>query len=268
MSSEWKTLRELIETRGINGEVIVSCELGLNHNGDMALAMKMIEAAAEAGCHAVKVQNYRTGDVVKSRSEEISVDVWKLNAWELFSSCELALDELKAIKDHAESCGLIFHSTPTNEQGIRDLRKIGCSIAKIASDVALEVDLVAYAFHRMPHLILSTGCLDLGASLVNHVRESQDVVLHCVREYPTPASHANLSRIGELRIVLKKYRAHQLVGYSDHTEGIDAAVSAANDYRACWIEKHFTLDKTLAGPDHRWSADPKEMAELVRCLKR
>ena len=59
-----------------------------------------------------------------------------------------------------------------------------------------------------------------------------------------------------------------VIGYSDHTEGIDCAVSAANDYRACWIEKHFTLDKTLAGPDHRWSADPKEMAELVRCLKR
>src|SRR3990167_5564042 len=161
MSSDWKTLRALIETRGINGDVIVSAELGLNHNGDMALAAKMIEAAAEAGCQAVKVQNYRTGDVVKSRAEEISVDVWKLNAWELFSSCELALDELKAIKDHAEFCGLIFHSTPTNERGVRELLRLGCRLIKIASDVALVPDMVQFIRAHTPATILSTGCLEL-----------------------------------------------------------------------------------------------------------
>jgi len=263
MSSEWKTLRELIETRGINGEVIVSCELGLNHNGDMALAMKMIEAAAEAGCHAVKVQNYRTGDVVKSRSEEISVDVWKLNAWELFSSCELALDELKAIKDHAESCGLIFHSTPTNEQGIRDLKSLGVRIVKIASDVALTPDIIRYAHQQQMETIISMGCLGFGD--IEHLPYGS-LLLHCVREYPTSLAHAALSRIGELRIVRSKYAA-PLIGYSDHCEGIDCAVSAVRDYKACWVEVHTTLDHSLPGPDHRWSKTFSEVAELVRKLK-
>src|SRR3990167_9214694 len=94
----WNSLRDLIATRGINGEVIVSAELGLNHNGDVGLAGKMIDAAAQAGCQAVKVQNYRTGDVVRSRLATMRIDGKALNAWDLFSRCELdymALAELK-----------------------------------------------------------------------------------------------------------------------------------------------------------------------------
>ena len=155
--ADWETLRDLIAARGINGQVIVSAELGLNHGGYVQRALEMMEAAAEVGCHAVKVQNYRTGDFVKSRTDTITIDGQDWNAWQLFADRELDYETLRRLKDHADKCGLIFHSTPTSEQGIRDLRALGCSIAKIASDVALEADLVAYAFHRMPHLIISIG---------------------------------------------------------------------------------------------------------------
>lgn len=264
--SERTTLREVIETRGIHGQVIVSAELGLNHDGDPAKALRMIEAAAECGVQAVKVQNYRTGDVVQSRRETITVDGRDWNAWDLFGRCELDRETLRALKDHAEQCGLIFHSTPTNEQGIRDLEELGVRLVKIASDVAQNWDMVCFAFMSEMNVVLSMGCLtraDLRHSEtvpLAYAKPNRYVLLHCVREYPTPRERVNLPRIAGLR------RVHPLVGYSDHTEGIACAVAAVRDHAACWIEKHFTLDKQAAGPDHRWSADPKEMRSLVRCL--
>lgn len=267
MSSEWKTLRELIETRGINGRVIVSAELGLNHNGDWPLALKMIDAAAEAGCQAVKVQNYRTGDVVKSRLAMIDVDGGTWNAWDLFSRCELDYLALAELKGYAEGLGLIFHSTPTNEQGVRDLLRMKCRLIKIASDVALEPDVVRFIREHTPATILSTGCLDLSDVLLTYGWPDQEALLHCVREYPASKARANLGRIGELRLLLGKYHPKPLVGYSDHTQGIDCAVAAVRDYKACWVEAHVTLDHSLPGPDHRWSKDFTEMKELVKCLK-
>ena len=265
--ADWETLRDLIAARGINGQVIVSAELGLNHGGHVRRALALIEAAADAGCQAVKVQNYRTGDFVKSRTDTITIDGQDWNAWQLFADRELDYETLRRLKDHADKCGLIFHSTPTNEQGVRDLLRLGCRIIKIASDVALERDVVRFIRAHAPMTILSTGCLDCGDDLVTQGWPGQEVVLHCVREYPTPKEKANLRRIGELRLVASKF-AHTLIGYSDHTEGIDCAVAAVRDYKACWIECHVTLDHTLPGPDHRWSKNFTQMAELVRCLKR
>lgn len=267
--SDWTTLRDLIAQRGINGQVIVSAELGLNHNGDLSLAMKMIDAAAEAGCQAVKVQNYRTGDVVTSRGEKIVIAGQAWNAWELFSRCELDVEGLRLLKTHAERGGLIFHSTPTNEQGIRDLDKLDVRILKLASDVVGNPHIVRYArYDYGQNVIASTGYLNTEVLPLYLADEPEWLWLHCVRKYPTPAQEANLGRIGEIRLLLGKYTANPLVGYSDHTEGIAACLSAVKDYQAVWIEAHVTLDKTLPGPDHRWSKDFSEMAELVRCLKK
>ncbi len=263
--NDWKTLRELIETRGINGKVIVSAELGINHNGDMNLAVQMIEAAADAGCQAVKVQNYRTGDFVKSRGEVIELDGKQYSAWDLFSRCELDFQWLDALSIYAKNCGLIFHSTPTNEQGIRDLKSLQIEVVKIASDIAIYHDFVKYAEATIGKLVISTGCLSLlEIPLMSH---DNCVLLHCIRQYPTMWAAANLQRIGEMRLLFGKYVAKPMIGYSDHTEGIECAASAVKDYGACWLECHVTLDHGLPGPDHRWSKDFTQIKELIRCLR-
>ena len=256
----WSNLAELIRDLGINGKVIVSAELGLNHNGDTDLAKKMIGAAGLCGCQAVKVQNYRTGDVVKSRREMITVDGKDYNAWDLFSRCELDLSQLKALKAHSDACGLIFHSTPTSREGALELRQIGGNIVKIASDMMLDPAFASSCgVWFQNNVVASMGCTEMwvGTNSLLHW-----VWLHCVRKYPTPVSEARLERIGSLRAGGRK-----LVGYFDHTEGIEAAVSAVRDFGAVWVEKHFTFDHSLPGPDHKWSADPREMKELVTCLK-
>lgn len=252
------SLADLIQEKGIHGKVIVSAELGISHNGDPALAKRMIEAAANAGCQAVKVQNYRTGDMVRSRREAIRVDGRDWNAWDLFTRCELDLETLEALYGHAVSCGLIFHSTPTNEEGMRDLRTLGIPIVKLASDVACIADKrEAARKYFSTSVIASDGCIDAETA-----REQPDWLwLHCVREYP--ASHEDLPGIDRLRMA-----GIPLVGYSDHTKGTWACKSAVWDHDACWLECHVTLDHTLSGPDHRWSKDFTEMEELVKCLTR
>jgi N-acetylneuraminate synthase/N,N'-diacetyllegionaminate synthase len=122
-------------------------------------------------------------------------------------------------------------------------------------------------------LVVSTGMLS-----VKEVQEMlrpgfgsracpEVAVLHCVRKYPTPKWEANLPRIAELRQAMEEIGFRPaLVGYSDHTQGLESAVDAVEHYGACWIEKHFTLDRKMVGPDHWFSADPEEMGKLVRCL--
>jgi sialic acid synthase SpsE len=254
----WSSLRDLIQTKGIHGKVIVSAELGLNHDGDVSRALQMIDAAAEAGCQAVKVQNYRTWDVVQSKTETITVDGTPWNAWDLFSRCELTFGVLGLLAAHANRLGLVFHSTPTNEQGIRDLKALDVPLVKIASDM-------------LPALSFTQGCLrTFGGNVVastgltwydpGESAKHDWVWLACVREYPAKAPN-----LGQIR-TLREWGA-DLVGYSDHTRGLDACGTAYRHYGACWLECHVTLDHALPGPDHRWSKDFTEMAELVRWLK-
>jgi len=246
-------------------------EIGINHNGDMDLARKMIDAAARAGADAVKFQNYRTEDFISDRSlthEYVSQGRTVVESqYDLFKRCELRRTALLELKKFSDDRGAIFHSTPTSEEGIRDLVEIGAPILKNGSDYLTHLPLIRLMGKTGLPTVLSTGMatteeIDDAVRAFRETGNDRLILLHCTSSYPTQPADANLLRIP---VLTETYRC--LAGFSDHTEGVEAAVGAVA-LGACLIEKHFTLDKNLPGPDHRFSADPAEFEALVKAVRR
>ncbi len=246
-------------------------EVGINHNGDVALAKKMIAAAAAAGADAVKFQNYRVEDFLTDRSltyEYVSQGKKVVESqYDMFKRCELppaALPELRAACDQH---GVIFFSTPTSKEGIADLVRAGAPLLKNGSDCLLHLSLIGAMAHTGLPTVLSTGMATRAeiASAVSAFRGAGGrdlVLLHCTSSYPTAPADTHLRKLPVLAAAFDCE-----VGFSDHTEGIVAALGAVM-LGACFIEKHFTLDCGLPGPDHHFSSDPVEFAELVSAVRR
>jgi N,N'-diacetyllegionaminate synthase len=248
----------------------IAAEIGINHNGDLDLGRRMIDAAADAGADAVKLQNYRTEDFVVDRAlthEYRSRGVTVVESqYDMFKRCELGLEQLRALKTHADGRGLVLFSTPTSPETLADLLAIDVAVLKNGSDYLGHLPLIrAMAKTGLP-TILSTG-MATAAEMDEAVRAyrgaggDQLVLLHCTSSYPTPPEHVNLRKIGALTAAFGCP-----VGFSDHTAGAAAAIGAVA-LGACCIEKHFTLDHDLPGPDHWFSSDPRELRELVTAVR-
>jgi N,N'-diacetyllegionaminate synthase len=241
-------------------------EIGLNHNGSYELATQSIEAAAKAGADAVKFQNYRTEDFLSDRtltytyiSEGRTVTE---SQWDMFKRCEPPAEWLPRLMTFCEERGIVFFSTPTSQEGVDDLMKVKVAVLKNGSDYLTNLPLLEGMGRTGVPVIVSTGMADErdvdDAAAAVGKGSSPLVLMHCTSSYPTPNGHVNLRRMLTMR---DRYRA--LVGFSDHTEGWIAAVQAVT-LGACMVEKHFTLDHNLPGPDHWFSSTPAEFAELVR----
>jgi N,N'-diacetyllegionaminate synthase len=265
-----KTVRLQGRHVGIGCPAILAAEIGLNHNGDINLAHRLIDAAAEAGADAVKFQNYRTEDFLSDRSlthEYVSRGERVIESqYDMFKRYELSPGVLVQLRAHCDQRGLIFFSTPTSEAGIHDLVRAGATLLKNGSDYLVHLPLIrAMARTGLP-TVLSTGMATL-AEIDDAVRAfraagGQDLILlHCTSSYPTPAEDVHLRKLPVLAGAFDC-----LIGFSDHTWGIVAAVGAVAQ-GACFIEKHFTLDKNLPGPDHQFSADPAELRALVDAVR-
>lgn len=246
--------------------VFIVAEIGINHNGDMALARESIAAAAEAGADSVKFQNYRTEDFVSDRSLmfEYTSQGEKVvePQYDMFKRCELDCDQLAMLKEEADRHGLDFHSTPTSVEGIHDLQAIGCHLLKNGSDYLTHLDLIRSMGETGMATVLSTGMatlkeIDEGVRAFRETGNEKLILLHCTSSYPTPPEEVNLARLPVLADAFDVP-----VGLSDHTAGTTAATGAAC-MGSCWIEKHFTLDRNLPGPDHWFSMDPDELRTLV-----
>ena len=245
-------------------------EVGINHNGDLDLAHRLIDAAAGAGADTVKFQNYRTEDFLSDRSltyEYVSQGKTVVEAqYDMFKRCELSLAALVKLREHCDRRGIIFHSTPTSEEGINDLVSAGVPLLKNGSDYLVHLPLIqAMARTGLP-VVISTGMATL-AEIDNAVRAFREaggkdlILLHCTSSYPTLPKDLHLRKILALIAAFGC-----LVGLSDHTQGIVAPIGAVA-LGACYIEKHFTLDKNLPGPDHHFSADPREFRTLVKAVR-
>ncbi len=267
MSTEVCILNRLI---GRGHPCFIAAEVGINHNGDISLAHRCIDAAAECGADAVKFQNYRTEDFVVDRSlaySYLSQGVMVTEPqFDLFKRCELKNGQLAELKAHCDEVGLTFFSTPTGLSGIHELVSMGCALIKNGSDLLTNLDLVrALAETRIP-TVLSTGMATV-AEIDDAVRAFRmaggrdPILLHCTSSYPTPQEDVNLRRIPVLSEVFGCP-----AGFSDHSEGMAAAIGAVA-LGACFVEKHFTLDRNLPGPDHRFSSDPVEFQALVRGIR-
>lgn len=249
----------------------LAAEIGLNHNGDMELAKKTIEAAAKAGADGVKFQNYYTEDFISDRSlmyEYISAGKTVSEPqFDMFKRCELNPDDLLMLREFCDSLGVIFFSTPTSERGINDLHTSGVRLLKNGSDYLTHLPLIQAMARTNISTVLSAGMATL-AEVDDAVRAfrsagGQDLILlHCTSSYPTPDEDVHLRKIQTLADAFGC-----VTGFSDHTDGVVAAIGAVT-FGACFIEKHFTLDKSLPGPDHRFSADPIEFAALSQSVRR
>ncbi len=248
----------------------VAVEVGINHNGDLALAHELIDEAADAGADGVKFQSYRTEDFVTDRSLEYEYVLQgraiRESQYDMFKRCELPPEALAELKRHCDERDVVFFATPTSEAGIHELARLGVPLLKNGSDYLNHLPVVrAMARSGIP-TVLSRGMATL-AEVDDAVRAFREaggaelVLLHCTSAYPTPPEDLNLRVIPTLAA-----RFDCAVGLSDHSDGVVAAIGSVA-LGGCFVEKHFTLDKELPGPDHRFSADPAELRELVTAIR-
>lgn len=249
---------------------LIVAEIGINHNGDMGLAEEMVRAAALAGADAVKFQNYRTEDFLSdhslthrytSQGREIIE-----SQFEMFKRCEISAADLVRLKELCDSLGVQFFSTPTSNEGVDQLFEVGVAWLKNGSDYLGHLPLIRHMARSGIPTILSTGMATEGeiSEAVEAFRGAGGrdlVLLACTSAYPAPPDCLNLRRIKTLA-----QRFYCRTGFSDHSVGWEAAVAAVC-LDACMVEKHFTTDRSLPGPDQWFSSDPAEFAELVRKVR-
>jgi len=248
----------------------IIAEIGINHNGDMNLACKMIDVAATTGVDAVKFQNYYTDDFITDQSlkyEYVSQGKTIVESqYEMFKRYELKPENLKILKDHCKKTGIIFFSTPSSEMGLKDIIKIGVPLLKNGSDCLTHLPLIKQMAKTGLPTLISTGMAtlaDIDNAVGTYIKAGGNglILLHCTSSYPTPSDEVHLLKINSLSTA---FGCH--VGFSDHTWGVTAAIGAVT-LGACVVEKHYTLDKNLPGPDHRFSADPDELKSLVNGIR-
>ncbi len=251
--------------------VFVIAEAGVNHNGRLDMALKLIDAAAAAGADAVKFQTFKAEQVVTSSGEMAAYQRRNTGSagkqLSLLRQLELKDDFYKPIMEHCKKRNIIFLSTPHGGFGSVDfLQKLGVPAFKFGSGDLTNLPLLAYAAKFKKPMIISTGMATIAeikeaVKAVQKAGNNQIIILHCITNYPCPVKEVNL------RAMLAIHKNLQLpVGYSDHTEGLQASVMAAT-LGACMLEKHFTLDKNLSGPDHKASATPQELKYLVAAVR-
>ena len=251
--------------------VFVIAEAGVNHNGDLKLARALIDVAVEASADAVKFQTFRadrlaTPDAPKAEYQ-LRTTGNEESQFEMLRRLELSADAHRELQSYCEERGIIFLSTPFDEEAVDLLDELGVPAFKISSGDLTNSPLLEHVARKGKPVILSTGMSELSelieaVSVLNTAGCETPILLHCVSNYPADPAEANLRAMQTMRSAFDVP-----VGFSDHTEGIDISLAAVA-LGACVIEKHFTLDRTLPGPDHRASLEPAELRELVRSIRR
>lgn len=237
--------------------VFIIAEAGINHNGNISIAKKLIHEASKCGADAIKFQTIIPDELF---SKTVSPKLYDFASKLSFDKKE----HLELMK-YAKKKNIEFFSTPLGKKSTDLLDEIGVKIMKIASGELTNHDFIKVVANKRKLMIISTGMSTIQeiAAAVNVVKEKgcPFILLHCNSSYPTPINEANLSTIPYLKKVFGVP-----IGYSDHTLGIEACI-AAIALGACIIEKHFTLDKKMEGPDQNLSADIKEFSKLVSTIR-
>ncbi len=252
---------------GDGAPVWIIAEAGVNHNGDPGRAFELIHAAKECGADCVKFQTYRAESLVTAVSPKAQYQLETTqrdeSQFEMLKKLELDAGAFARLSEECQKAGITFLSTPYSVDDIELLESLDVPAYKIASALSVEPLLLERAAATGKPVLLSTGMctLDECSMAVDTLRNAgcNDIIaLQCTTDYPSRLEDANLRAIAGLREALGVP-----VGYSDHTQGLTATIAAVA-LGACAIERHFTLDRSLPGPDHRASSDPAEMRALVR----
>jgi len=246
-------------------------EIGVNHGGDLALAKEMVTAAKEAGADAVKFQTFTAEALVTPDTPKVAYQEKTTSSdeshYEMIRSLELARKDHEPLMDFCKAQEIGFISTPYDVDSARFLHELGVPMFKVASADVVDLPLHEFLANTGRPVILSTGMATLGEVeemlvVYKERQHSNLILLHCVSNYPCSPDSLNL------RVMQTLSQAFGLpVGFSDHSEGSTAAVMAVA-MGARMIEKHFTLDRGLTGPDHQASCTPEEFADLVRAVRK
>lgn len=255
---------------GADRPVFIIAEVGVNHNGDLGLAKRLVDAARDCGADAVKFQTWVTEKLVAPDARMAEYQVRNVGKQEsqfaMLKRLELSHDAFREIKDYADACGLLFFSTPDEEDSADFLDKLGVPLFKIGSAEVTNLPFLQHVARKGKPIILSTGMSTLGeveeaVQMVEGAGNHQLVLLHCVSDYPAQPQDCNLRAMDTLKEAFP-----YPVGFSDHTLGIDIAIAAVAR-GASVLEKHLTLDKAMPGPDHVMSLDAGEFAKMVRAIR-
>ena len=256
---------------GAGAPAFLVAEAGVNHNGDLELARRLVAEAAAAGADAVKFQTFRADALVTRQAPKAGYQVETTGGGEvqreMLARLELGPAAHAALRDESAKRGILFFSSPFDEASADTLEALGVALFKVPSGEITNLRFLRHLAAKGRPIVLSTGMstLDEVVAAVKAIREAGDpplALLHCVSAYPAPAEETNLRAMDTLR-----ERFGCPVGLSDHTTGIEVAIAAVARGAAI-VEKHFTLDKRLPGPDHRASLDAVELEGLVRAVRR
>jgi N,N'-diacetyllegionaminate synthase len=252
--------------------VLIIAEAGVNHNGDINLARQLINVAARAGADLVKFQTFIADKLVTKHAEKADYQNQTTDAsesqYDMIRNLELTRDMHVSLIEYCESQGIQFFSTGFDPESIDLLADLGLESFKVPSGEITNLPYLRHVGQYGKPVILSTGMSNLNEikmalSILEQAGTPLDriTVLHCNTEYPTPMIDVNLSAMLTIRDTLGVE-----VGYSDHTSGIEVAIAAVA-LGAKVIEKHFTLDRNLPGPDHQASLEPDELKEMVVAIR-
>lgn len=254
-------------------KVIIIAEAGVNHNGDFKTAKMMVDVASDAGVDIVKFQTFKTEKLVSKDASMAAYQIENLkdrnvSQFEMLKSLELDIKSHRLLMEHCEKKGIGFLSTAFDLESVDELASLNISMFKIPSGEINNLPYLRKVGAKGKGVLLSTGMARLGEielaleALMNAGASKNDItVLHCNTEYPTPIEDVNL-----LAMLAIKEAFKVKIGYSDHTLGIEIPIAAVA-LGATVIEKHFTLDKQMLGPDHKASLDPLELKAMVNAIR-
>lgn len=250
--------------------IYIIAEAGVNHNGNPELAKQLIDAGKAAGVDCVKFQTWKTEELITEDAPKAAYQTandGEGSQFDMLKKLELSYDHFRELKAYAEQVGVDFLSTPDELSSLNFLAdELQLPLIKVGSGEINNLLYLKQIARKKRPVILSTGMCNLADverayyTLVDN-GAPEVAILHCTSEYPAPLETVNLRAMDTLKAAFKT-----TVGYSDHTDGIAISIAAAAR-GARIIEKHFTLDKSMEGPDHKASLDPKELAEMVAGIR-
>jgi len=252
--------------------VVIIAEAGVNHNGDMTLAKELIGKAKFINADYVKFQSFVTEENISSKAPKAEYQLQTTESsetqFEMLKKLELSLDQTKELKLYADELGIGFLTTPAEKQNVKLVADLDLDYIKIASESITNYLLLSEVAKLNQNTILSTGMSNLeeieraiAALRKNGLDENKLTLLHCNSEYPSPFEDLNLNAIETMRDYFKID-----VGLSDHSEGFEASLASVA-LGVTIIEKHFTLDNALEGPDHSSSLNPKDFKSLIEMIR-
>jgi len=253
-----------------NDRTFIIAEAGVNHNGNVDTAIKLCKAAKDAGADSIKFQTWKTENIISKNVEQAKYQQintgLKESQYDMLKRLELSYNDFKQIKNYCDSIGIVFSSTADEEESLDFLLQLGVPFIKIGSGEINNIPFLRYIGSKKMPVLLSTGMsylsdVDNAYRILKTAGTADISILHCTTNYPCPYNDVNLNVLRTL-----KESFHCPVGYSDHTIGIEIPVAAVV-MGASIIEKHFTLDTKMDGPDHAASASPQQFKEMVSAIR-